>query len=387
MKHAVMATAAGLSVMLLIAAAAAQQQRAASRSNVPQWIQTEKVRAIYLNQWDKDDLPPMLAEDGFNTLHVQFTHGTRHYAQWVRLAKENNLRLFAGVWWDYPMYVESRNGRENFARIGTRYRAFVNREGKANPNAVCPLDQRYWDDWIIPTPVEMAKLSLEDGVLEGIILDTELYARTGGSFYRDLGACVCDSCFENFLRHSPFNVRLANMPAEQRWEWLGERNVRQQYNERLRDNVTVQARRLQQAVHAVNPRLLLGFTNWYGGITGDEPLTGSNRESYFLPGILHGLKTPRRPVMVWSEYPEYQRGFGHYTRRRAAFFESVGDVIYLPGLWMAKHEPDTLPRQMFDLATHSDGYWIWVGTADKPKLYEPSLREQFKKGNQRIITR
>ena len=72
------------------------------------WIRTEKIRAGYFHRWSPEELPGKLAQAGFNTIHVQFCNaGHGHIDRWARLARENNLRLILGVWWNYPAHRET----------------------------------------------------------------------------------------------------------------------------------------------------------------------------------------------------------------------------------------------------------------------------------------
>ncbi len=358
----------------------------ARSANLPQWIRNDKVRSAYFSQWDSEELPGKIAEAGFNTMHITFCNGTDHFEKWARLARENQLHFFANIWFDYLAYVEAIHGPGAAGpKYGTLkdYRAFVHRDTGPAKLVVCPVDAAYWKNLIMPTPIEMAKLGVKYGGLDGVLIDGELYGPLNArpaisvSFYMDVGPCMCDHCFGDFLTQTRGKEKLADIPWKDRYVWLQKRKLTRDYNARLRDNVAALARQLEQQVHAVNPDLLLGLMNWYKNDIGAGP-----HENYFLHGLRNGLKTSKRPVMVWTEGPEYEQGYGSYTVARQQFFQSVGDVIYLPALYLEQHTRTKLPQQVHDLAMHSDGYWIFTRNMDL--MRNPGILEQFKAGNAKI---
>jgi hypothetical protein len=383
----ILTIAAMVGLMGLLVPAAWAEPPAQSKvppAGVPQWIKDGKVRSSYSNQWDSEDLPGKLAAAGFNTMLIQFCNGTGYFEKWDRLTRENNLHFFTGIWIDYPAYYEVHYGHA--AGIGSTYRRFVHRDQGPRERVVCPVDEGYWRDWIMPTPQAMARLGQEHGRLEGIIIDAELYAASSAeipaSFYMDLGPCLCDVCFGDFLERTYVGrakEKPANLPWPDRYGWLVQHHLTREYNIRLRDKVASLARQLRQQVHAINPDLLLGFMNWYKNDIGAGP-----HENYFLHGLLHGLQTRHRPVMVWTEYPEYFSGYGPHTDARREFFQSIGNVIYVPGLYLEEHAPNRLSQQVQDLATHSDGYWIF--TLDTGLLLNSYILGRFKEGNDKIAS-
>jgi len=190
---------------------------------------------------------------------------------------------------------------------------------------------------------------------------------------------MCDGCFGDFLSRTDADQKLADLPWKDRHQWLVDRKVTGDYNRHMRDRVAAIARKLQQQVHAINPDLLLGFMCWYRNKVGD-----GTSENYFLHGLLEGFKTAKRPVMVWTESPEYAAGYGKHTDARRKYFRSVGDVIYIPALYLEHHAPAKLAQQTHNLATHSDGYWIFTRHHDL--LINPTILESFKRGNDKIAS-
>ena len=366
---------------LLIAAIGAN----VSLADVPQWIKAEKVRASYSSQWNSEDLPAKVAGAKFNSMLIQFCNGTDHFEKWSRLTKENNLHFFAGLWLDYLAYAEAIHGPGGAGpKAMSTYRAFVHRDTGPHTAILCPADSQYWADWVMPTALDMAKLSLKDKVLDGIVIDAELYGPLTTkpaipvSFYMDVGPCMCDDCFGDFLTKTKAKEKLADFPWKDRHGWLVKGDLTLKYNLHLRDRVAALARQMEKQVHAINPDLLLGSMNWYKNEVG-----AGTSENYVLIGIRDGLKTPEKPVMIWTEYPEYESGYGPYTDARYEHFKSVGDVIYIPGLFMEELPPNRLNTQIHDLAAHSDGYWIF--TRDTDLLVNPYILNRFKMGNDNII--
>jgi len=346
----------------------------------------EKVRAAYFSQWSNEELPGKIAEAGFNTAFIAFCRGADHFEKWSKLAQENKLHFFATLWIDYLAYSRAIHGP---GKAGPKnlsdYRNFMHRKTGPHEVILCPTDKQYWADWMTPTFLELARLDVEHGGLDGIIIDAELYGPLSMkpaipiSFYMDAGPCMCDDCFGTFLRKTDAKEKLADFPWEVRHQWLVDRKLTGDYNLHLRDRVAAIARNLEQQVHAVNADLLLGFMCWYRNKVGDG--TGEN---YFLHGLLKGLKTPERPVMVWTESPEYGAGYGPHTDARQKYFQSVGDVIYVPAIYLEHHATAKLAQQTHNLASHSDGYWIFTRHHDL--LINPTILEAFKRGNDKIIS-
>ena len=344
----------------------------ADRSSLD-WIKTEKIRAAYFHRWSSEELPGKVAEAGFNTMHVQHVHGHGDLKRWAKLARESNLRLIMGTWWSYPAHRQQHH--KTPSGIGTSYRGYVNYAGRSHTRTVCPVDEPYWQDWIMPPPIEMTKLARETGLV-GITLDPEMYGSAepdgGGAYgwYYFAGPCYCDHCFARFQRGVEGADAPLDVPPAQRHAWLEHRELLDAYKGSLKENVQSLARRLEQAVHALDPDLLLGFLAVYDA--GD----------FFFRGLVDGLKTPDRPVMIWTETPTYNKGYHPYVDETYRKFQAMGDVLYIPGLFLEAHAPLTLPQQVHDLAAHSDGYWIYTGR--KSLLANIDMGVLLKAGNEKI---
>ena len=335
------------------------------------WIQTEKIRAGYMNRWNSEELPGKLAAAGFNTMHVQFCHGGHgDIKRWGRLARESGLRLFTSIWWGYAANQESRIGKPS--GIGKRYRGFVLATGRRQTRTVCPTDERYWDAWITPDMIEMAKQARAVGIT-GITIDPESYRNTepdGGVsyvWYYYGGMCFCEYCFGDFLTSIGAAATPDDVPPGNRKAWLKQRDHLGAYETNLKENVQVQARRVEQAVHAIDPDVLLGFLAVYGA------------DDFFFAGLRDGFGTPERPVTIWTETPTYKHGYHPYVDEVYSKLRSIGDVIYIPGLYLEAHAPMTLEDQSHALAAHSDGYWVF--TRKKNLLMNATIVNYFKKGN------
>jgi hypothetical protein len=193
----------------------------------------------------------------------------------------------------------------------------------------------------------------------------------------DVGPCVCDDCFVDFLKRTSAGKGVSGIKWQDRYAWIEKHKLTLLYNKRLRDRIASLARQLERQVHSINLNLLLGLMNWYKNDIG----AGQN-ENYFLHGLRDGLKTPKHPVVVWTEWPEYELGYGPHTDARREYFQSVKNVIYIPGLWLEQHAPAKLAQRVYDLATHSDGYWIFTNQMD---MLIPPVLQGFKSGNDKIV--
>ena len=261
------------------------------------------------------------------------------------------------------------------SRIGKAYRGFVSSAGRRYTRTLCPVDEPYWRDWIMPGFVEMARQAREEGIY-GITLDPEFYGSAepdgGGSlgWYYYSGWCCCDHCFDSFLQSVDAAETSAKVLPQDRDAWLRKRHRKAAYEGHLRDNVRVLARRLEQAVHAIDPDVLLGFLAVYAA------------DDFFSLGLRDGFRTPDRPVMIWTETPTYSNGYSPYVDDVYGKHRSSGNVVYIPGLYLEAHAPLTLHKQAHDLAMHSDGYWVFTKANDL--LMTATIGTCFNVGNQRI---
>ena len=197
-------------------------------------------------------------------MHITFCNGTDHFEKWARLARENHLHFFANIWFDYLAYVEAIHGPGAAGpKYGTLkdYRAFVHRDTGPAKLVVCPVDAAYWKNLIMPTPIEMAKLGVKYGGLDGVLIDGELYGPLNArpaisvSFYMDVGPCMCDHCFGDFLTQMRGKEKWADIPWKDRYVWLQKRKLTRDIM-RLRETWRPDVN--WGSVHAVNPDLLLG---------------------------------------------------------------------------------------------------------------------------------
>ena len=361
-----------------LSAAAEEREPAAARGldrASADWIRTDKVRAVYSKTYHSTELPAKLADAGFNTLHVQFVSGTHlnrvEFLKWGKLCRDNRLRYFASIWWSQAAWNQQRYDRPS--GIGTTYRPFVSSKGKVHERTVCPADASYWQQYFHPALLAMAELA-EEAHLTGLTIDTELYesdADTGCYYFN--GPCLCDGCFGDYLKLRGDEQKAGDVAADQRYRWLQNGGHVDAYQAHLKSRVEALARRLEQDIHQRDPHVLLGFLLYYG--QGD----------YFLNGLRDGLKTPERPVVIWPEGPTYNQGYTGHVDKQYAMFQRVGDVVYVPGLFLEAHAPMALPEQQHNLAAHSDGYWYYWQNEDL--LLLPYMLKQMKAGNEKIIKR
>ena len=377
MSHRMSLVVAVVSMLIVAATAQAKSEPAAGtapdRASID-WIKTQTIRAGYMNRWNSEELPAKLAAAGFNTMHVQFCHGGHaDIKRWGQLAKESNLRFFTSVWWTYPRQVEAYRGKPT--GIGTRYRGFVNAAGESHTKTACPVDERYWREWVTPDLVEMAKQADDAGIC-GVTIDSELYfteepdGRGPLGWYYYSGMCFCDHCFDDFVRSVEAKETSTDILPPDRETWLKERNHLPAYEANLKDNVEAQARRLEQAVHAIDPDLLLGFLAVY------------DAGGFFFDGLRDGFKTPERPVTIWTETPTYRRGYHPYVHTVRNRLRASGNVLYIPGLYLEAHAPMDLARQVRELAANTDGYWVF--TRKKDLLMNATIGAYLSGGNAAI---
>ena len=91
------------------------------------------------------------------------------------------------------------------------------------------------------------------------------------------------------------------------------------------------------------------------------------QNNWFYKGLIRGLGTTSNPVMVFSE-TSYIRGYTPYVNQEnnniiGTQNNSTQPIArYIPDVWLGRFFPEDIPSQLYNLAIHTDGYWIF--TAD-----------------------
>ncbi len=343
----------------------------------------------------------LLHEHGFNTALVADGHFSIHeerWRAWREQAAEHDLQVFAVLHFAVP---------QEFKPLYEHFRPYANRYGTTYPNTPCPLDAEYWNTIIGARFQQFARLA-NSTPLAGLVFDSEMYG-SDISIYGD--PCFCDLCWQTFMQIDGWEQE--SLPADQRLHFLAQMGLWEKYVEFQRQQVQTILARIEQQVHTINPQLFFGFLGY--------------RVNWFYDGLIQGLGTVDRPVLVFSE-STYVRGFttavaveirgveaaagSGVSFNMAA--ESVPDMLtrrvdrrglattgdkdaralkriarYIPGFWLARFFPDDVSAQLYHLTTHTDGYWLYtadslwretgkarryVSLHDEPHVYWDSLK-------------
>ena len=301
-----------------------------------------------------------LKEHGLNTTLLKHTHYTLEETLlqgWSNMAAKAGLRFFP---------VLNFAGSKEIPLFRETFNPYVDRHGKVFAATPCPLDVYYWDVAISQRFQQLAQLSQASGIV-GALFDTEMYG-SELSVYTDV--CFCDFCWQRFIEAA--QRRIPTQKKEQRFAYLMENHLFESYE-------AVQTKALQEIlseirlkVHSINPKLVLGFVAFV--------------ESWFYQGLIHGLGTLNMPVRVFSERT-YIRGYTPDVLAERAFITETSVQMeplnaspaiepiaeYIPGLWLGRFFPERLPSELYALATHANGYWLFTADSlwsDTPK-HEP----------------
>lgn len=282
-------------------------------------------------------------------LHLLKTHGFN-----TALVKDGNYLVREDLWQKWGHLAEKQGillfpvlnfaGKQEIKNLYKKYPPYTDRYGRVFDRTPCPLDRMYWNLAIKERWAQLARLSTSTALI-GIIFDTEMY---GGdlSIYSD--HCFCDSCWNTFLQ--TITASMPDVPREERFRYLSQHALLEHFNSFQEEQLQKILESIEHEIHRINPHLPLGFLAY--------------QNNWFYKGLIQGIGTNVNPVMVFSE-TTYIHGYTPYlTHEQVLIKEKVpsGHARYIPGLWLGRFFPDDLPSQLYALAIHADGYWIF--TAD-----------------------
>jgi len=333
-----------------------------------------KIRAAYWNIKPIDQAEEqfrLLKQHGLNTAIVsdgKYRLQENLWRGWGKIAGKHDIQLFAVLNFAVPGELKP---------LQEKYTPYVNRHGTVRHATPCPLDASYWHAVIGQRLEQLAQLS-KTTQIAGVLFDTEMYGSDFSIYGTD--PCFCDSCWKEFVQAAE-RQDAHNLPGEQRFDYLIQYQLFQRYSTFQSKRVQDILSRIERQVHSINPHLLLGFLGY--------------RNNWFYAGLIRGLGTTSRPVMVFSE-STYVRGYTAYADKEKRAIEKAAEgrspenkkqkvkgesrveentssiARYVPGLWLGRFFPEELSSQLYTLARHTDGYWIY--TADSLWTAEPKPR-------------
>ena len=257
------------------------------------------------------------------------------WRDWARIAQQEKIRLFP---------VLNFAGRVELQELSGQYRPYVDSSGRSHSKTPCPLDEAYWHASFGKRWLQLARLSTR-APLAGMILDTEMY---GGDIriYGDI--CVCDACWHRFVEAHAITQRIAQ---ERRGSFLRQQALTTRYMEFQQHALIAFLQQFRQDAAAINPAFQPGIMAY--------------KPTWFYQAMIQGLGSAANPLLVFSE-TSYTVGYTpHIQAERAAIVRKAAQnaptiARHIPGLWLSRFFPEELPSQLYALATHSDGYWLFT---------------------------
>jgi hypothetical protein len=336
---------------------------AQSQANIP----TSKIQAAFwgINSVEQgEEQLRLLKTYGFNTALVNdsgYQVKENLWLGWGEIADKYAISLFP---------IHSFAGTDEIKVLRGKFRPYVNRQGTVFPSTPCPLDEDYWNVSIGQRFAQLAQIS-KSTHLAGILFDTEMYG-SDVSVYPDF--CFCDACWRKFIQAKQQGIS-TTIAKENRFDELIEYNLFQQYANFQQEQLQTILAAIEKQVHSINPNLWLGFLAYV--------------DNWFYRGLIRGLGTTAKPVLVFSE-STYIRGYTPSVTEEKMLIEGKAEsrsteaqklrrseeqktegerelnenprpiARYIPGLWLGRFFPEDIPSQAYNLAIHTAGYWIFT---------------------------
>lgn len=311
-----------------------------------------QIRAAY---WGIKDVT--LAEEQLRQLKA---HGFN-----AALIKDGGYPVRENLWQGWGEYSQHQEiklfpvlnfaGQSEIGALQGTYTPYISTDGTVLQKTPCPLDARYWEASIGRRFEQLARLS-KRVALSGILFDTEMYG-SEIAIYNDV--CLCDVCWSAFFMMAQQHV--PGVEAKNRREYLADHGLLERYTQFQEHRLQTILTPIGQRLHMINPALMLGIVAY--------------KDTWFYRGLLCGLGTPENPIAVFSE-TSYLQGYTPHIHQQkrilsaspcaAASNNGVSTLQplahYIPGLWLGRFFPEEVSSQLYNLATHTYGYWIF--TAD-----------------------
>jgi len=309
------------------------------------WITRDRLRGLYtyVGKWQDAGLLDRAAAAGFNALIVH-TMGVSHseagwppeVAEWVRVERERGVRVI----FSWPFGSDERYGN-------TQFGAYHPGNADSWTHTPCPLAEEYWQRVVADRALIAARAGLT-----ALVVDMEMYAADSTRYG---GPCCCDRCFARFVAGHLEGVQPADVAPAERSAWIAGNELAADYARAQELAVEALLRRIEEAVHAVNPQFLLG----------------NLLDPESLPGLARGFGTPTTPALIFSEL-EYPGDLSRTAERAQGLRERGYPALYVPGFSLGAVTPPQLPDLVAQAAPLTAGYWLWSAAAfdaDVPPVY------------------
>jgi hypothetical protein len=202
-----------------------------------------------------------------------------------------------------------------------------------------PLDDKFWSEVMIPTYAAVGELAKQSPGIFGLSFDLELYQ--AAQLWHTDGYAFSSSTLAAFTSSqpgAPHKSKLEQLPAEERLDYLVDQGLLKSYFHALEHAAFLLGRSCREAARKEAPHLeLLVYV----------PVFPS---SWFYHGLLRGLGTPARPVVVLTFEPWADRA------RRELNAQGV-QMAHVGGTLASHWRPQDLAQVLPALAAGSGGYW------------------------------
>lgn len=246
---------------------------------------------------------------------------------WERVARGlrgTGVRWFLGM--EYP---------GSFAVLDNSTRA-IGSEGEIW-DVPSPWDLEVWRREVVRPARIAAQWARREPSVAGIVLDVEMYGRKPLFFGQGLD--FGDAPFLAFLRNRGELEAGSSLRPRERFPWLRDRGLLQQYYDFLEQRAELMGRELRQAIHSIHPGLILGS------------YSAGALQRWFYRGLWRGMSTPERPLVLFT----FQRDLD--PDQEALAREGI-HVLHVRALLMGLLRREDYPR-LFDHALRRNwGYWL-----------------------------
>jgi len=197
----------------------------------------------------------------------------RYFPPWAQACAANNMTFIAGQYYVYGNDVP-------FA-----YSTAVDQFGNVEPTTPSPVSSGWWKNVMEAGALHIANLSLYYPIW-GIIWDMELYDHKA---FKHKYYSFDDEALQGFSDDTGKVV--PSLPPGQRRDWLRDHGLLEEFQAWEENRAYELAKGLAEKVHAINPKLVLGFF----------PL----QEVWFHWAILKGFGTEEAPAGAWTGWQTY----------------------------------------------------------------------------------
>ncbi|MFH1904226.1 MAG: hypothetical protein ABIK53_01715 [bacterium] len=291
-------------------------------------------------------------KNGYNVLGYNLTGPSALPETWSRRCESyekmgKRVMKFPGLS-TYPMIKTCYGVPEGFP-----YRKMVWYTGYEQ-DLPCPVDEKYWQERMIPYFLDYAKLSKKIPIF-AIQVDWEYYGKMK-KFRNVYTTCYCDGCWAYFQRRS--KVKVPQIAKEKRNGWLREHNLDGKYQQIFFSHTKTLAEQLRKAVDEINPELSFWFIPWAGS------------GGPFLQPLAIGLSSRKAPIVVSNEgtYGKVdgisddagiESNVNTCLQDQATLDKLNIPYLYLAATYSGLGSPEYHGRAAIRMAEVSDGLWFF----------------------------